>query len=189
MRKIVFAALFCALFALAGAALAEDNPELPKVGTPILITPFGQSQDANFVNLLARRAKIDTVYDLHIFAKDVDWSKYKTLFVVLGGSGKGLGSAGLDIPGEVERCNDLMAEAKKHNVAIVALHIGGSDRRGPNSEPFLGYAGDADFSIVRRDGDEDGYFAKLCGEKKVPLYYIEKTNELKDVLPGMAKAD
>ena len=94
MKKLSLFALVCALCLSAVAAFAE-NPAVPNFGGPALITALGQSQDANFVNLLAKRKKLATVYDLHVFNKDVDWSKYKSLVYVLGGSGKGLGAAGL----------------------------------------------------------------------------------------------
>ena len=187
MKKLSLAVLLCAaVFGLSGAASAE-NPALMKVGEPILITAYGQSQDANFVNLLAKRKKVQTKYDLHVFNKDVDWSQYKAMFIVLGGSGKGLGAAGLDIPGEVQRCDELLQGARSAGVKVVALHVGGEDRRGPNSEPFLHYAGEADYAIVRSDGNADGYFTKRCEEKKVPLYLIQKTNELSTIIPEMAK--
>jgi hypothetical protein len=187
MKKFGLTALLCAAVLGMCSAASAENPELIKVGTPILITAYGQSQDANFVNLLAKRKKVPTKYDLHVFNKDVDWSQYKTMFIVLGGSGKGLGAAGLDIPGEVQRCDELLKGARDAGVKVVALHVGGSDRRGPNSEPFLHYAGEADFAIVRSDGNADGYFTKLCAEKNVPLYLIEKTNELSTIIPEMTK--
>ena len=186
MKKFSLFAVLCAAFLSASAAFAA-NPELMHIEQPVLITALGQSQDANFVNLLSKRAKIKTVYDLHIFNKDVNWADYKTFFVVLGGSGKGLGAAGLDMPSEIARSNDLVTAAKAAGVKIVALHIGGEDRRGPNSEPFLPYAAKADFAIVRADGNADGFFTKACGEANVPLYIIEKTNDLTKILPKMAK--
>ena len=186
MKKLSLFALVCALCLSAAAAFAE-NPDVPNFGSPALITALGQSQDANFVNLLAKRKKLNTVYDLHVFNKDVDWSKYKSLFIVLGGSGKGLGAAGLDMPSELARSNELVEGAKAAGVKVVAFHIGGEDRRGPNSEPFLPYAGMSDFDVVRTDGNADGYFNKLCTEKNVPLYLIEKTSELQAVLPELLK--
>ena len=104
-----------------------------------------------------------------------------------GGSGKGLGAAGLDIPTELERCKALVATAKEKGVKILAMHIGGQDRRGPNSEPFLTFMGDADFAVVRADGNADEYFTKLCAEKNVPLYTIEKTGDLRKVMPELLK--
>ncbi len=181
MKKLVACiALLSALVLAASAAMAE--PEIPTVGGAMLVTPFGQSQDGNFVNLLAKRNSLPTTYDLHVYAKDVDWSQYKILVCVLGGSGKGLGAAGLDIAGEVARCDELLAQAKANGIYVVGMHIGGPDRRGPNSEAFVPYAAKVDLMLVRSDGNEDGYFTDLCGENNVPLVTIEKTTELQPIL-------
>ena len=181
MRKCFVSVLLCAsLLAFAAAACAADNPEFPTVEDPILLTPFGQSQDANAVKLMAKGH--DVTYDLAVLAKDVDWSRFKTMIIVLGGSGKGLGAAGLDIPSEVARCTELLAAAKEKGVFVMAMHIGGNDRRGPNSQPFLVFAGEANYMVVRADGNADGYFTDLCKEKNVPLYTIEKTTELRKLL-------
>lgn len=171
------------LLAFSSAVFAVENPELPKISESILLTPFGQSQDANFVNLMLKKYDLD--YNMTAAADAVDWSKVKTMIAVLGGSGKGLGAAGLDIPSEVARCKALVEKAKENNVFILAMHIGGNDRRGPNSVPFLDFAGDASYVIVRSDGNADGFFTKLCEEKKIPLYTIEKTSELKAMFGTM----
>lgn len=181
MKKII--ALLAAVTAFASVAFAAENPAVIKINETVLLTPFGQSQDANFINLMTKKNKI--TYSLAIFPNDVKWDEVKSMIVVLGGSGKGLGAAGLDIPSELARCNALLAAAKEHNVKVVAMHIGGQDRRGPNSAPFLTFAGDADFMVVRADGNVDGYFTKLCAEKNVPLYTIQKTSELRKLLGDM----
>ena len=182
MKKFVLA--LAATLAFAACAFA-DQPELLALGAPALLTPFGQSQDANAVKLMTKKLEVE--YDMTCFADKVDWAKYKTMIVVLGGSGKGLGAAGLDIPSELKRCQDLVAAAKEKGVKILAMHIGGQDRRGPNSEPFLTFMGDADFAVVRADGNADEYFTKLCAEKNVPLYTIEKTGDLRKVMPELLK--
>ena len=180
MKKFMLALAVTLAFA---ACAFADQPELPALGQPVLLTPFGQSQDGNAVKLMTKKFNVE--YEMACFADRVDWSKYKSLVYVLGGSGKGLGAAGLDIPSELKRCQELVAAAKEHGLFILAMHIGGQDRRGPNSEPFLGFMGDADFAIVRADGNADGYFTKLCAEKNVPLYTIEKTGDLRKVMPEM----
>ena len=182
MKKFVLA--LAATLAFAACAFA-DQPALTPLGSPALLTPFGQSQDGNAVKLMTKKLAVD--YDMTCFADKVDWSKYKSMIVVLGGSGKGLGAAGLDIPTELERCKALVATAKEKGVKILAMHIGGQDRRGPNSEPFLTFMGDADFAVVRADGNADEYFTKLCAEKNVPLYTIEKTGDLRKVMPELLK--
>ena len=111
-----------------------------------------------------------------------DWNNAKTLIAVIGGSGKGLGSAGLAVSDEVKRCDSFIKAARAQKKYIIGMHIGGSDRRGPNSVDFLPFAGQVDYMIVRADGNADGYFTKLCAEKKVPLYIIETTREIEAVL-------
>ena len=39
----------------------------------------------------------------------------------------------------------------------------------------------------RADGNADEYFTKLCAEKNVPLYTIEKTGDLRKVMPELLK--
>ena len=178
MKK--FFVLFLSVFLLCGAAWA--NPELPKAEAPVFITSFGQSQDANFVNLLGGRVKLDRVYRVLGTPEGDEWNSTKTLIAVLGGSGKGLGAAGLDLPSEKARCESILAAAREAKKFIIGMHIGGEDRRGPTSEAFVPYAGEVDFMIVCSDGNKDGYFTKLCEEKKVPLYIVENTKEIEGVL-------
>ncbi|RKJ79480.1 DUF6305 family protein [Pyramidobacter sp. CG50-2] len=201
------AILIWAVFARGGTPAAE-LPSLPRVEAPVLITGFGQSQDANLVNILSRRLKIDYEYKLDVPAQDVDWGKYRTVFAVLGCSSSvyccsfdadstaivitrdGRPSptvSGLSILDESARCSEILAGAKKHGVKVIAMHIGGEPRRLKNSEPFLPFAGDADFVIVRADGNQDGYFTALCAEKNVPLCTIEKTADLKQLIPAMLR--
>lgn len=153
-----------------------------KAPQPALITSFGQSQDANFVDLLSKRLKLDHSYEMLIYAKSVDWSKCKTLIYVLGGSGKGLGSAGLDIPTEVKRCRELIAEAKKHGCKLIAMHIGGEDRRHANSDPFLAFCKDADYMIIKEDGNKDGYFTQAAKDAGIPIRLVKTTMEIQNVL-------
>jgi hypothetical protein len=65
------------------------------------------------------------------------------------------------------------------------MHVGGEDRRGPSSQNFIHYAGMVDYMIVRSAGNTDGYFTKLCAEKKIPLYTIENTREIEGILKGI----
>ena len=104
MKKFVLALAATLVFA---ACAFADQPALTPLGSPALLTPFGQSQDANAVKLMTKKLAVD--YDMTCFADKVDWSKYKCLFIVLGGSGKGLGAAGLDMPSELARSNELVA--------------------------------------------------------------------------------
>ena len=180
IRAAVFAGLLAVLLFSASGAYAQTA--VVKAPQPALITSFGQSQDANFVDLLGKRIKLDHTYEMLIYAKSVDWSKCKTLIYVIGGSGKGLGSAGLDIPGEVKRCRELVEEARKHGCKLIAMHIGGEDRRHANSDPFLIFCRDADYMIVKEDGNKDGYFTQAAKDVGVPIRIVKTTMEIQGIL-------
>lgn len=183
MRRKLVKILFLSLLACFAAVMAfAANPALPRAKAPVFITSFGQSQDSNFVNLLSGRAKLERTHKVIGMADDPAWKGANTLIAVIGGSSKGLGSAGLNISSEVKRCDDLMKAARNQKKYIIGMHIGGVDRRGPTSEAFLHYAGEVDYMIVKADGNQDGYFTKLCADKKVPLYIIENTKELEGIL-------
>lgn len=206
MRKLFrWGPLLCAALLQSGVAAAE-NPPIPKLGAPVLITGFGQCIDANLAKIFAHRLKIEYEYGLDIKPEDVDWNSCRTLFAVLGCSNSvcccSLGSdatgavvtrdgrighvvAGMSILDECERCRRIVEEAKKHNVSVVAMHLGGMARRYKNSELFLPFAGDADYVIVRADGNADGYFTALCAPKDVPLYTMQKGTELKQIIQTM----
>ena len=204
MKRSLMIALALGAALFSGAALA--NPELPKIEGPVLITGFGQCQDTNNVNILCRRLKIDAEYKLDVPSAEIDWSRYKTLFAVLGCSssvyccafdadstaivitrdGKPSSTvSGLSILDEAARCTEILTGAREHGVKVIAMHIGGEPRRLENSKPFLPFAASADYMIVRSDGNADGYFTTLCSENSVPLYSIEKTAELKKIIPVM----
>ncbi len=178
-RTVVLAITLVLVFS---GSLFAANPALPKAAAPVLITSFGQSQDSNFLNLLGGRLKLDRTYDTAVDPSKVDWNNYGTIIGVIGGSGKGLGSAGLDIPSEIRRCEKLIADAKAAGATVIGMHIGGEDRRGPNSEPFLYLAGLADYMVVKSNGNVDGYFTKLCADKGIPMYTVETTAQIQNVL-------
>ena len=183
-RKRIRAARFAGVVAMMVFAVAGVYAQSAtfKAPAPVLVTSFGQSQDANFVDLLGKRLKLDHSYEMLIYAKSVDWSKYKTLIFVIGGSGKGLGSAGLDIPSEVKRCKELIDEAKKHGCKLIAMHIGGEDRRHANSTPFLDFCKEADYMIVKEDGNKDGFFTQASKDSGVPMRIVKTTMEIQGIL-------
>ena len=53
----------------------------------------------------------------------------KTLIIIIGVSGKGLGEAGVKIEKEVERAKALIAACKEKGIKIIGMHLGGVERR------------------------------------------------------------
>ena len=181
LNGTVFLLIFTLIICLTSTIISNaQQPELPSVNLPILITSCGQSIDANIVSLLARR--INLKYTYKPLAKAEEIEGFKTLIFVIGGSGKGLGDAGIDVPDEIKRCEELLKKAKEKNIYILGMHIGGETRRGPVSADFIPFAAEVDYLIIREDGNKDGYFTKVASEKKIPLYTIKQSIELQELL-------
>lgn len=164
-----------------------DQVEVPFTAeTPVAMTAPGQSPEIAIVDLLARRMnfEINTVYSL----KPEGLKDMKTLIIIIGGSGKGLGEAGVNIQEEVKRANELIAVCKEKGIKIIGMHLGGAERRGANSEVMIELVTPiCDYVVVISDGNKDGIFNKICSEKKIPLVEIEKIVEVTNILKTVFK--
>ncbi len=153
---------------------AGEVAELPAgiAEAPILLTSDGQSADVNVVQTLLKKCEIDS--DLNATATADDLDGYKTLVLAIGGSSKGLGAAGIDENQEMERVNAVIAKAKENGMKIIALHIGGSARRGTLSDKFIPDAlKAADAAIIVSEGDADGMMKDIVTEGNIPTAFID----------------
>lgn len=175
--------VFCSLFLLALSAGAQTlNLKAPIADKPAVLTSSGQSADIEMVKVLLDRAKLPYKLDAKIAAPALAGSGAKSMILVLGGSSKGLGAAGISAQAEIDRSKALIAEAKKQGMKIIGLHIGGEGRRGELSDKFLTDTVPAcDYVIVVADGNKDGVFNKLAGSK-VTLDTVEKISKVGDPL-------
>lgn len=146
---------------------------------PALITSVGQSADGQMVRVLADRSGLDYQYD----ATASSLSGYKTLILVIGGSSKGLGAAGINPAQEEQRVRDLIGKAKSDGVKILAMHVGGEARRGELTDQFIRVAvPSADHIIVVADGNQDNIFGQLNGS--IPLDQAESIADAARFLKG-----
>ncbi len=170
----------------AGSAYAQKVPAGVSAELPVAMTCPGQAPEGQLVKLIFGRLKTPIKYDPFMEPKDVGGSK--TLIIILGGSGKGLGSAGVNLQDEMKRADALVAEANKQKIKLVGIHSGGEDRRGEVSTKLIDLvAPKMSYLIVREDGNKDGLFTKLSGEKKIPLTLIKGTQDLSDVFKELFK--
>ena len=124
---------------------------------PLLITSAGQSAEVQLASVLAKRAGLE--YSLLKTATEKDLGNVKTLVLVLGASLKGLGAAGLDMSKEKKRVNQIAAEAKKKNIPILCMHLGGESRRGTLSDTTIKeFLPLSSMVIVVKSGNKDGLF-------------------------------
>ena len=140
---------------------------------PVLLTSAGQSADVTMANALCKKAGLSA--EVKSLASPDDLKGVKTLALVAGFSSKGLGAAGISREQEMKRVEGLIAEAKKSGVRILTLHIGGSARRGNQSDDFNTLAAQsAHHLIVVQQGDEDGFFSGIATKRKIPIDLVEK---------------
>ena len=133
---------------------------------------MGQSADVNVVQTLLKKCEIDS--DLNATVTADDLGSYKTLVLAIGGSSKGLGAAGVDENQELDRVKSVIAKAEEQGMTIIALHIGGSARRGTLSDKFIPDAlAAADAAIIVSEGDSDGFMKGIVTENGVATAFID----------------
>ena len=150
------------------AAVAVSGLKAAEFDQPMLITSIGQSADAQMVKALAERNGLKFTYD--VAAKPEALTEAKTLVMVIGGSSKGMGAAGVNQSQEEERAKALIAKAKEKNVKIIAMHVGGSARRGELTDRFIPLISGVNYLVVVADGDKDKAFTNAVAGK-APVDY------------------
>lgn len=153
---------------------------------PALVTSGGQSADYQMIATVMGKQEMD--YTVNNLATSADLGDAKTLIVVIGGSSKGLGAAGIDSDGEIARLNELMSAAKEAGVSIIAMHTGGDARRGELSDKFIAPVFNmADYAIVVASGDSDNMMHDLCAANGIPMDAIDSISDVVTVLPAAFK--
>ena len=154
--------------------------------SPILVTSGGQSADYQMIGTVMGKVGMD--YTISNLATSADLGDAKTLIIVVGGSSKGLGAAGIDADGELARLTELMDGAEAAGLSIIAMHTGGEARRGDLSDKFITPIFErADYAIVVTSGDEDGLMSGICASKGIPMDGIASISEVTTVLPAAFK--
>jgi hypothetical protein len=174
-----------------GLHAAVSGAKPPKGALPLLITNAGQGPGAGMSRLLVRQSKAvaDFDYNAEPTVADLQKKSYKTMFVVLGSTAKGLGASGITIDQEIERLNAMIAEAKKQKVQIVAILLEGKTRRGKpggaDERCIDTIAPFAQYLVVKKDGNEDGRFDAIAKKTGAPLTLIDDAIDFSDVVKQM----
>ena len=156
-----------------------DSASLPEITagsceTPAILTSIGQSADVDIVSTLCERAGVTVETNASITADDLT-ADTKTLLLAVGGSSKGLGAAGIDEEQELDRTDALLSKAEELGITVVAMHTGGSARRGTLSDAFIQPAfAAADIAVVVSEGDGDGFMAGILAENSTPSAFVEQ---------------
>ena len=207
MTKKILALLLAAMLVLSLAACGDkpddssnngDNSNNSSANTevsglteaiaeyPALVTSGGQSADYQMIATVMEKQGMD--FTTNNLATSADLGDAKTLIVVVGGSSKGLGAAGIDADGALERLDELMTAAKDAGLPIIAMHTGGEARRGDLSDKFITPVFNmADYAIVVSSGDSDGMMNDLCAGNGIPMDKIDSISDVVTVLPAAFK--
>lgn len=169
-------------------SFATEQPSIPKVELPLVVTTCGQSPGALMVWVLSKQIKLpcdrdDLLTAEHLKAKAEEGNPYKTLIITTGTSMKGMGAAGVDIDFETARIEAVIEEAKKQGILIIGAHIEGMARRvdATDAASIATVIPESKLLLIREDGNEDGYFTKAAEEQGIPIITFKKTLDLIDI--------
>ena len=169
-------------------SLATEQPPIPKVELPLVVTTCGQSPGALMVWVLSKQIKLpcdrdDLLTAEHLKAKAEEGNPYKTLIITTGTSMKGMGAAGVDIDFETARIEAVIEEAKKEGILIIGAHIEGMARRvdATDAASIATVIPQSKLLLIREDSNEDGYFTKAAEEQGIPIITFKETLDLTDV--------
>ena len=152
---------------------------------PAILTSVGQSADVDIVATHCKKIKLDVYQNNTIKAEELS-DKYKTIILAVGGSNTGLGAAGIDADQELARTDALIAKAKELGMTIIAMHVGGADRRGTLSDSFIKPAfAAADIAIIVESGDTDNLMHDILAGNSTPTAYVAKSSAARDVLKSL----
>jgi hypothetical protein len=192
MHRAWIAILVLAVLACAMPASAAVSGAAPVKGQqPLLITNAGQGPGAKMSRLLVQRTGVVADFDYNAEPKpaDLKTKPYKTMFVVLGSTAKGLGASGITIDQEIDRLTAMIAEAKRLKIQIVCILLEGKARRGKpggaDERCIDAIAPFASYLVVKKDGNEDGRFDAIAKKTGAPLTIIDDAVDLSDVVKTM----
>ncbi len=181
---------FSSLFSAGMAAAQSVNIKpLP----PILITSCGQSPGPAMLKALMPKTGLEIELNGLATAADIKSGKYKTVFIVMGASLKGMGAAGIDIADELKRTVALIAEARNQKMTVVGAHIEGMKRRAQGAaegdttdeQSIDAVAPVSDLLVVYKDGDSDNRFTTIANNKKIPMIRFDRYPDLQVELQKM----
>jgi len=169
-------------------SFATEQPSIPKVEMPLVVTTCGQSPGALMVWVLCKQIKLpcdrdDLLTAEHLKAKADEGNPYKTLIITTGTSMKGMGAAGVDIDYETARIEAIIEEAKKEGILIIGAHIEGMARRvdATDAASIATVIPESKLLLIREDSNEDGYFTKAAEEQGIPIITFKETLDLADI--------
>jgi hypothetical protein len=133
MRRTI---LIVGLLIVCIACFAQENEQV-RFEQPVIVASAGQSPGALQLTVVAKMAKIEHTFEKLLNADQFEIERYKTLMIVVGASGRGLGAAGIEIDAELQRVLLLARKAKDYGTKIIVDNLQGESRRDSSSDEIL----------------------------------------------------
>ena len=192
MAKRIFLLLTCTVLLVSIWMVGNPSAQEIKVPftceTPVAMTAPGQSPEIGVLELLSGRTNLEI--ESKSFMEPEELQGKKTLLIIIGASGKGMGAVGVQLEDELNKAKKLIATCKEQKIKLIGIHIGGEPRRGPNSDVMIKQiTPNCDYVVVRKDGNKDGVFTTICEQNNIPLTEIERTVQVVDVLKSLFQAE
>lgn len=179
MRKLLSLIMaLCLMFSVTAFA-TEPAADVVTFEGPYVVTSAGQSADYKMVSTMLKMNKVENYTEEALLTPENIPADVKTIIVVIGGSSKGLGAAGIDADQELARLEKLIAYAQEKEIVILAMHIGGMSRRGDLSDKFIEpIVAVAKACLVVEEANTGDKLFDTLGEKyEVPMTYMAKKSD------------
>lgn len=175
----LFFVCFLIIMIFSSAIYAENTKYYP--AQPVAVTCPGQNPDGLMVKVVLENENVNFTY--HPLLKAENLEAYSTLIIAVGHSCKGVGAAGIDFEDEIQRSQDLIEKAKADSKFIILTHLGGKSRREERSDKLLNIvAPHADYMIISKDSNFDGFFSEIADEYNIPLSTAANLSEIKPII-------
>lgn len=188
-QRICLVLLIICIIIVSGAAgcyyqKRNDIWTIPNLPRPIakesvLITSAGQSTDACIVAEIANELMIHNFFRPQ--AGPSDLHDINSLAVVVGYSSIGMKSSSISLDEEKARLVRLLEKAKKGNLIVLVLFIGGKHRRGPETDELLELvSAKGDYLIGVREANYDNFLVDLAKKHALTLTLVKDINDIRE---------
>jgi len=162
----------------------EDILTIPSLPQPIakeavLITSAGQSTDIYIIKDIANQLMIHNFFMPQ--AKETDLKDINTLVFVVGYSPIGEKMHDTSFEDEKKRIVQLLEKAKREDLKIVTISIGGNERRGYKTDELLKLiCTETDYLIGMREANDDNLLWELAKKSDIPLTLVKRVNDISE---------
>ncbi|MGE5633510.1 MAG: DUF6305 family protein [Caulobacteraceae bacterium] len=154
-------------------------PSLPRpiAKEAVLITSAGQSTDSYIVKDIANQMMIRNYFMPQ--AKETDLEDISTIVFVIGYSPLGEQLHEMSYEDEKNRIKRLLEKAESKNITILAVYIGGEQRRGKNTDELLKLVcPHSDYLISLKNSNHDNLLSNLAKSNNIPLTLVKEVNDI-----------